>query len=176
MRAFGISIATMALTAIGVTPAAAQEPGQVGLTMTSESTVGLTIQASRLIAVRPELGFIRVAADGGLPGGKRTSKSWSPGVSLLFHVKSWDNTRLYLAPRWMYSTTTSADVAGSSESKSSGHAVSAMLGAQHNITGRFAAFGEVGIGRSSSKTDSPFAFSKSHYWATRSTVGAILFF
>jgi len=176
MRAFKVLMATMALTTIGVMPAAAQEAGTVGLTLASESTVGLTIQATGRIAVRPEVGFTRSTSEGTGSGGKRTTSSWSPGLSLLFYVKSWDNTRLYLSPRWLYSSLTSADAASSFESKATGNAVSAMLGAQHNITERFAAFGEVGIGRSSSKSDSGLSSSSSNFWSTRSTVGAIVFF
>ena len=176
MRTFTVVASVIVLTTMGVMPAAAQDPGKVGLTMTSESTVALTIQASDSVAVRPELGFIRSSSDGTGLSGKRTANSWSPGVSLLFKVKSWDSTHLYLSPHWTYSRTTIDDTPSVSESKSSGHTVSGMLGAQHNITNRFAVFGEVGIGRSSSKTDGQFSTASSHYWATRSTVGATLFF
>lgn len=174
MRTFRIAAGTIVLTTIAVMPAMAQEPGRVGLLMTSDSNVGLRIEATERVAIRPEVGFIRTTSDS--LGGERTTTSWSPGLSLLFELKSWDRTGLYLAPRWTYSRTTTGDSPNTGSAKAAGHAVSAMIGAQHNITDRFGVFGEVGVGRTSSKTESQFSTARAHYWSTRSAVGAILFF
>jgi hypothetical protein len=168
----------LALTMIGVAPAAAQETGTVGLVMTSGSTVGLTISASDNVAIRPSVSFIRSSADtGGLADGERTTTGWAPGVSVLFYVKSWDATRLYLSPQWTYSRATSSDD-GANESKSTGHVLAAMVGAQHNLGSRFAVFGETGLARSTAEStlDGFGLGNKTTTWSTRSIVGAILFF
>ena len=170
--------AGLTLAVIGVTPAAAQEAGSVGLVMMSGSTVGLTIQASDNVAVRPSVAFLRSTAENGGPADeKRTSTGWVPGVSVLFYVKSWDATRFYVSPQWSYSRVTNDDD-GTVASKTTGHSVSAMVGAQHNLGSRFAVFGETGLSRSTAKA-SVAGFDvggKSTTWSTRSTVGGILFF
>jgi hypothetical protein len=172
----GMAVA-VALTVIGVTPAAAQDSGTVGLVMMSGSSVGLTIQATDSVAIRPSVAFLRATADnGGLADGDRTSTGWAPGVSALFYVKSWEATRLYVSPQWTYSRTTSSD-GGANESKTTGHSLSAMVGAQHNLGKRFAVFGESGLVRATTKSRVGSAvFGKGTNWSTRSTIGAILFF
>jgi hypothetical protein len=169
----------LAVTVIDVAPAAAQDAGKTGLMMTTDSSVGLTLRAGDSVAVRPSISFGRSTSDfGGLADGERTTTSWTPGVSVVFYVKSWDATRLYLSPQWMYSRSKSSDEGGANEVTSTGHSLAAMLGAQHNLGARFAVFGEVGVGRSSSEgTNLLGAINNSgHGWATRSTIGAILFF
>ena len=169
--------AAVALMAAGVAPAAAQETGKTGLVMTSGSLVGLTFQAGDSVAIRPSVAFLRSTSEGGgLADGDRTSTGWAPGVSVLFYVKSWEATRLYVSPQWTYSRVTASDD-GQNESKSTGHSLAAMLGAQHNLGSRFAVFGEVGLSRATAESDNAFAIgSKTTTWSTRSTVGGILFF
>jgi hypothetical protein len=170
--------AAIVLTAITTAPAAAQEPGSTGLVMGSGSTIGLSIKAGSSVTVRPSVAFVRSTSEnGGLADGDRTTTGWAPGVSVLFQVKSWDATKLYISPQWTYTRSTSSDD-GENETKSTGHSLAAMLGAQHNLSNRFAVFGEVGLGRTS--TDATYfegtVGNKSTAWTTRSTIGAILFF
>ena len=174
MRRFRIVAGTIVLTTVAVMPAMAQEPGKVGLVMTSDSNVALRIEVTERVAIRPEVGFIRTTTDS--LGSERTTTGWSPGLSLLFRIKSWDRTGLYLAPRWTYSRSTIGETSNSGSGKATGHAVSGLIGAQHNITDRFGVFGEVGVGRTSSKNESQFSSVSAHYWSIRSAVGGILFF
>ena len=178
MKTYVVACAAVALATIGVAPAAAQETGSVGLVMMSGSSVGLTIQATDTIAIRPSVAFQRSTSDNGGPAdADRTTTGWAPDVSVLFYVKSWDATRLYLSPQWTYTRVTSSDD-GANESKSTGHSLSAMLGAQHNLGSRFAVFGETGLARSTAKASvGGFAVgAKNTSWTTRSTIGGILFF
>ena len=168
--------AALALTVAGVAPAEAQD-NKTGVVMTSGSSVGLTFEVNDSVAIRPAVAFIRSTSDsGGLADGERTSTGWAPEVSVLFNLKSWDATRLYVSPQWSYSRTTSSDD-GANESKSTGHSLAAMIGAQHNLGSRFAVFGEVGLGRATAKTRFlNVVGGKTTSWSTRSTIGAILFF
>jgi hypothetical protein len=172
MRTFRLIAAALTLTTIAVVPALAQEPGNVGLTMTSGSVVGITIEANRWLSIRPEVVFSRATIEASGASNDLTTTFWGPGLSLLFHVKSWDATRLYLAPEWSYTRATTS----SSDTKSTGHSLFAMVGAQHQITNRFAAFGEAGLGRSTAKSEGQFSSNSSRTWKTRSVVGVILFF
>ena len=178
MKTYVVACAAAALAVIGVTPAAAQETGSVGLVMMSGSSVGLTIQAADNIAIRPTVAFQRATSDNGGPADEeRTSTGWAPGASVLFFVKSWDATRLYVSPQWTYARVTNSDDSAN-ESKSTGHSLAAMIGAQHNLGSRFAVFGETGLSRSTTKA-SVGGFDvggKTTSWTTRSTVGGILFF
>jgi len=181
MKKYGVVCAALALavTVIGVAPAAAQDSGNTGLVMTNGSSLGLTIKMTESVAVRPLISFNRSTADsGGLADGERTSTSWIPEVHVVFYVKTWDATRLYVGPQWAYSRGKSSDEGGANEVTSTGHSLAAMLGAQHNLGARFAVFGEVGLGRSTSEgTNLLGAINNSgHSWATRSAIGAILFF
>lgn len=180
MKKYGVGCSALALALMvaSVSPAQAQEAGTVGLVMMSGTSVGVSIHASDSVAVRPSAAFARLTSDnGGLADGKRTATGWAPGINVLCYVKSWDATRLYVSPQWTYSHTTSSDD-GANEAKATGHLLAAMLGAQHNLGGRFAVFGEVGLGRETSKNTGLGGAigTKATTWSTRSTVGGILFF
>lgn len=171
MRMLRLVATAITLTTAAAIPARAQEPGKVGLTMSTESAVGLTIEAAKWLSIRPEVGFSRATSEIA-ERDDLTTTNWRSGLSVLFHVKSWDSTRLYLAPQWTHSRLTSS----TSSSKSSGDTYSGMVGAQHSLTNRFAAFGEVGLERSTSESESQFSTSSARSWKTRSSVGVILFF
>lgn len=171
--------AAVALLVLGVAPAAAQDAGDVGLLMTSGSSVGVSIQAGESVAIRPSISFSRSTSEfGGIADGEVTSTGWAPGVSVVFYVKSWEGTRLYVSPQWTYSRSTSSEEGSSIELKSTGHSLSAMVGAQHNLGSRFAVFGEVGLGRMSAESEPSVGIvnNKATNWSTRSTIGGILFF
>jgi hypothetical protein len=176
MRKFGVGVLAAALIVIGAQAARAQEAGTVGLVMTSGSSVGLTIQATDAIALRPTISISRSTSPG-FADGERTTTAWSPGASLLLFVKSWDATRLYVSPQWVHNRATSNE-AGTGELKATSNTFNAMLGVQHALGARFAVFGEVGGSRSSSESTSQGVSlgGKNTNWSSRSTIGGIFFF
>lgn len=179
MKTYLAGCATAALVmGLSVTPAAAQETGSVGLLMGSGSTVGLTIQVTDKVAIRPSVGFVRSKSDsGGLADGERTTTGWAPGVDVTFKMKSWDATHLYLSPQWTYTRATASDD-GANETTTTGHDFAGMVGVLHNLGTRFAVYGEAGLGRSTSKATflEGVVGGKMTSWSTRSAIGAILFF
>lgn len=177
MKKCGVMCAASALvlTVIGASPASAQSASKAGLTMSSGSAIGVYIPLGDQVTIRPQIAFQRTTAE--LPvGGSTTATTWSPGVSLLLTLKTWDSTRLYVSPQYVYSRGNAES--NGSESKGTAHSVTGIIGAQHTLGSRFAVFGEVGMGwsKAESKSSTGTAGATSRVWTTRSTIGGILFF
>jgi hypothetical protein len=117
------SIVTAALLLVGVGGSAnAQEQGQVGVNMSTGSSVGVVWQMSDRIAIRPELAWNRSNTDstssisfGISPGGPTlvsttTTSSKSTGVApelnVLFSLGTSDNVRTYLGAGYLYNRQT----------------------------------------------------------------------
>jgi hypothetical protein len=164
--------------------AGAQEAGQTGLTVADPSSVGIVWQASDRLAVRPDLSFSTTSSDsGGIGlGGSETSQVGTVGVSVLYGVGRWDALRTYVAPRFGY-TRSSLSVASLStaDTHTSTYVVSGSFGASYALGRRFGVFAEVGMAYSGTSNSSTTLLSSTngltvHTWATRSGVGAIIFF
>src|SRR5206468_5297785 len=91
--------------------ARAQETGRAGLTMGYPGAVGMIWHVAERVALRPEFSFASSAADTATSGTDATS--FGVGVSGLFYVRTWDNLRAYVSPRFVYGrgTTTSKGTA-----------------------------------------------------------------
>lgn len=109
----------------------AQEKGQIGLTMSYPTAVGLVWQVTDRLAVRPGISFSRGWSESrsesdaevreGLFGSvsfspairsSTTSDSWSIGVDLgvQWSLGQWDNVRTYIAPAYGYRQTETTTV------------------------------------------------------------------
>lgn len=177
MRQFGIVALAFAMLVIGASKAAAQDARKAGITMSTGSSVGVYIPLGDNAAIQPGIDFGRSTSDyegSQFINDSITTTTWAPGVSLLFFVKSWDATRLYVSPQYTYARN-SSDL--DDDEPRSAHSAAGMIGAQHRFGSRFAMFAETGLswGRSKSTTG-PTSSVTSTAWSTRSTVGGILFF
>jgi len=179
-----LPLTVFSLVLLSGAPALAQEAGQVGLTMGYPSSVGLVWQASRVVAIRPEISLSRASVASSGSGFTLTSSgtSWSVGtaVSALFFVGRWDNLGVYVSPRFSYGKAKST--VDQSDTTTSGSSVSATgsFGGQYAVSHRFGVFGEVGGGYTSqtSNYDSSGSHSQAdqHSWSTRTAVGVIFYF
>jgi hypothetical protein len=180
MRKYGLIAGVCAGLLVSASTASAQDTNKTGLTMSSGSSIGVLVPVGDNAAIRATLGFARATSD--YVGSQFVDDSIStttliPGASVLFYLKSWDATRLYVSPQYSYSRVSSssdnADARGS-------HSAAFMVGAQHSLGARFGVFAEGGLGwsRSKSTVSSQFDTSSitSSAWSTRATVGGILFF
>jgi len=167
--------------------ARAQETGRAGLTMGYPGAVGMIWHVAERVALRPEFSFASSAADTATSGTDATS--FGVGVSGLFYVRTWDNLRAYVSPRFVYGrgTTTSKGTA-TFEGTNSSYATSFSFGSQYAFSRRFGVFGEVGLGY----TDLKGSLSslqpvpslsitiptdvRSHSWSTRTGVGIVVYF
>jgi hypothetical protein len=163
-------------------PSSAQGTPRVGLTMAVPGAVGLIWHATDALAIRPDLTFSQSASDSGASL-TTSSTSVGVGVSALFYVRTWDNLRAYLSPRFGYKRS-SVTYAGSSplSPSSDAYSGSGAVGAEYLLHRRFAVFAETGFAYTHSDftgtTSSPGLSldSSSHTWGTRAGVGAILYF
>lgn len=184
--------------------AAAQDSGQIGVTMGYPGSIGIVWHLTDSIAVRPDFFFQATFLDS-LSDDSATMVGI--GVSGIFYLTKMDALRTYVVPRVSFRRTSSeysypiyaADLAASIqalgmtsriatqsptfESTSTSQQVSGAIGAQYSLHKRFSVFGEVGFGYSN-LTQSfagnvpifPVEDSGPHSWATQSAVGIILYF
>jgi opacity protein-like surface antigen len=159
---------------------AAQEHGQIGVTMGYPAAVGVLWQVTDRVAVRPDVSFSGASADTGadsLLGPLATSnRTLGVGIAALMTVKRWDALRAYVAPRFQYtrSHTESESVSESfsfstipnlsvglspitpisiirhSETTTTTTSGSGAFGVSYAPHKRFSVYGEVGVGYSSS--------------------------
>lgn len=174
----GLGVLVASLTA---TPAQAQEPGDVGVTISAPSAIGLIWHATPRIAVRPDLSFSFSESDAEV-GGDLDSHSFSLGGSALFYTGRWDNLQTYVSPRLSYSWASSSFEGGGNtfDSTTDGWSLSGMFGAQYLLGTRFAVFGEAGLAYSSQTAEAPSTISDNERttWSfgTRTVIGATLYF
>lgn len=174
------SVALVALVFASTTPAFAQEKGKMGLTMGYPSSLGFIFHATDKIAIRAELSFAQSSSDLDTVIGESGSSSWAigTGVSALFYLRAWDDTQLYVSPRFTYShNSTSSDVGAEASSNSWG--LVGSVGAQHKLGTRFSVFGEIGLGYSRSTIGAgslAITEATASTFGTRSGVGVILYF
>jgi len=171
------SLASLVFVMAACGTAAAQESGQVGITMGFPASIGVIFHVSDAVAVRPEFAFNHTTTESTF----FTSTSWTfgTGVSALFYLHAFDRVRPYVSPRFTYTRgDASSDAIGASGATSTGTAFSGSFGAQYSPSSKFSVFGETGFGytHASSKSDASSTEIKSNGWGTRAGVGIIFYF
>jgi hypothetical protein len=179
-------------------PAAAQEAGDIGVTMGYPGAAGVVWHLTNRFALRPDVSLATstsesVATGTGLLGGvalssTNSSHGWGAtvGLSGLVTVRTIDRLRLYLVPRVAYSHSTSDNKTGLAGSlaeftaTTKGIIASGSFGTQYSLHDRFAIFGELGLQYSALTTTSDFPGSKNETELTslglRSAVGMTFYF
>jgi hypothetical protein len=193
--------ATAAL--LGAAPAAAQDAGQVGITMGYPATIGVLWHPSDRIGLRPEVSLTRGTSETtitlstpvfGVPRVSEsevtTSENWlvGTGVSALFYLVKGDALRTYVSPRFTYARSSSTGttfvslpvVIAPPTTVTSNYGVSGSVGAQYALAKRFGVFGEVGLAYARSTiTPNSTTFrseGKNTTIGLRSGVGVVLYF
>ena len=188
----------LGLLAALAAPAAAQEKGDVGLTMGYPAAIGVVWHIADWVAIRPDVAMTWTSTetestiDTGLPGVPSITSTTSAdlfntsvGLSALFYVHTEDRFRLYVVPRGAYLHTSLDLDEGSGltiglDESSDGFLVSGALGAQVKAHERFSIFGELGLQYTSqgSETSRPQFRNEneSHSFGLRSAVGVTLYF
>src|SRR5688572_15813115 len=100
--------------------AAAQEAGQVGVTMGYPTAAGVLWHLTSRVAVEPEIAISRIRAESRFESTlilgpttvtttsiTTTTDGWtiSPGVALRVYLARWDNVSTYVAPAYVYHRT-----------------------------------------------------------------------
>lgn len=164
--------------------ASAQDTKKVGITMGYPSSVGLLWHVSDKVAIRPELSFGGGSSETTGSGLSVNSDNFTvvTGASALFYLHTDDKLRTYVAPRFIYShTSTTADSSTimplSSEQTGDATGVQGLFGAQYGLGSRFALFGELGFGFTHTTQKSSLSPTKgtSDSWGTRSAVGIVFY-
>ncbi|MCC6989245.1 MAG: hypothetical protein IT181_09625 [Acidobacteria bacterium] len=178
--------------------AAAQEAGDVGVTMGYPGALGVVWHVTDGIALRPDIALTRSTSEsttsvtgvfvGSGLSSTSTSEGWgtSVGVSVLVNVRTIDRLRLYLAPRIAYARSTADNESGLSgaltgfTAKTTGVLASGSFGSQFSLHDRFAVFGELGLQYTTQTTTSDFPGSSTEAEGTtfglRSAVGVTFYF
>jgi hypothetical protein len=173
------------------TAAAAQDSGQVGLTMGYPAAVGVIYHVTDHLAVRPEFTASRASTDSSSPL-VRNGTTWSLGVGVsgLFYVSKWDNLRAYVSPRFTYShdkNSIESEVlipigqpAGQTivvESTGKAYSLSGSFGVQYSLSHKFGIFGETGLAYTHTILDDAVGTTiKSDGWGSRTGAGVIFYF
>jgi len=188
MRVRWIVVALLLVVSPTATRALAQEKGDSGLVMGYPTTIGLIWHAGQSVALRPEFNISRSSADSSSSTSSSTATSTGTaggvGLSGLFYFRKWDSVRAYFSPRYGYTRssttnrTNNPSGSASATNTSSSHSVTASIGVQYSVNGRFGVFGEAGFAYSRQNgrgTNSLFE-NTANTWGTRSAIGAILYF
>jgi hypothetical protein len=176
-------VLTLSLFATSV---AAQDTRKVGLVIAYPAAAGLILHAGDRVAVRPDLSFSNTSLQTTPSSITQHSSTIGAGISALFYLTRWEALRAYVSPRYGYNHTwgTSSTIATNSTSHSSTTAITGSFGAQYALGDRFSVFAETGFGYNTTKNTNespspsslPVISNKIHGWATRSGLGAILYF
>jgi hypothetical protein len=165
------------LCSVVVEPAAAQDAGDKGLTVSAPSSIGLIWHLSPKWAIRPEFSFGFGGSDG--EGGTLDISTHSASLagSALFYMGRWEKLQTYVSPRLSYSWSGSSIESGI-DTSSDGWGVSGSFGAQYSLGERFAVFAEAGLGYSSSTSENSLTTMDRTAWTfgTRTQVGATFYF
>jgi hypothetical protein len=165
------------LCTLSAEPAAAQETGDTGLTVSAPSAIGLIWHLSPKVAIRPEVAFGFGRSNGQGNTLDISSHSATLAGSVLFYMGRWENLQTYVSPRVSYSWSGSSIESGV-DSTSDGWGVSGSFGAQYALGKRFAVFAEAGLGYSSSSSESSLTTIDRTSWTfgTRTQIGATFYF
>jgi hypothetical protein len=163
------------------TPASAQEAGDVGVTVSAPSAIGVIWHVTPRVAIRPDLSFSFNESDGEGSSLDFSSSTVSLGGSVLFYTGRWDNFQTYVTPRLSYSwSSSSSEGPGDFETTQNAWGLSGSFGGQYTLGSRFAVFAEAGLGFSSQSSDTPSSINNSGRtswtFGTRTVIGATLYF
>ena len=158
-------------------PAAAQEAGDKGLTVSAPSAIGLIWHVSPKWAIRPEFAFGFGQSNGEGSTLDISSHSATLAGSALFYLGRWEKLQTYVSPRLSYSWSGSSIESGV-DSSNDGWGLSGSFGAQYSLSERFAVFAEAGLGYSSSSSESSLTTIDRTSWTfgTRTQIGATFYF
>jgi hypothetical protein len=174
--------AGLVLAGLMTTPAAAQEKGDIGLTISAPSALGVIWHVSERVAVRPEMSFSFSETDAESSTlTDVSSHSFTLAGSALFYMGRWESLQTYFSPRLTYSWAgSSTEAAGLDiESTQNGWGLSGSLGAQYTLGTRFAVFAEAGLMYSSSESKITTILPTDRTsWAfgSRTAIGGTLYF
>ena len=171
----------IALCALSTITARAQEKGDIGLTISSPSAIGIIWHPSERLAIRPDVSFGINETDGEGTLPDISSKSFTLGVSALIYTHRWDELRFYVSPRFTYShaTTSIDDPVNIADSTLSSWAAAGSIGGQYALGTRFGVFAEAGLSYSSQQSKSGLNSTPERTtwtFGTRTAVGGILYF
>jgi hypothetical protein len=197
MRGWSVWGAGLAVVVATAAPAAAQEQGDVGVTLGYPAGVGVIWHIADRVAIRPDVSFTWTSTESttstqllpGLPPTTITSSAdlfnTAVGVSVLVYLSSEQPFRLYLVPRAAY-IHTSLDLDGSAgtslalDEETDGYLLSGALGGQFKAHDRFSIFGELGLQYTSQGSSQSIGIgtneSESRSLGLRSAVGVVLYF
>lgn len=172
-------VASLALLLFGgmVEPAAAQDAGDKGLTVSAPSAIGFIWHVSPRWAIRPEFSFSLGESDGDGSTLDISSHSVSLAGSALVYLGRWENLQTYASPRLSYAWSGSSIESGVDTSQD-GWGLSGSFGAQYSLGERFAVFAEAGLAYSSSSSETSLTTLNRSAWTfgTRTQIGATLYF
>jgi len=195
MRAMALGV--VLATAMAAAPAAAQERGDVGVTMGYPAAIGVVWHVTDGLALRPDVSLTWTSSESTntltvFPGvapitstSSVESQSTSVGMSALVTLHRADRFRLYVVPRaaWVRSTVElDGGLAGEAtvDTTTDGWLASGGVGAQVAVHDRVAIFGEASVQYSWQRATSSLTTSRSEDTTRaaglRSAVGVAIYF
>jgi hypothetical protein len=170
--------------------AAAQESGDVGISMGYPANIAIIYHVSDGIAIRPDFNVSWLSSeDPEDPGLESSGLTLGFGVSGLFYTSRGDSLRTYVTPRFGYSRTHSDNELSqtqTAETTSSSYQLAGSFGAQYSLGTRFTVFGEAGVqyawmhatfisGLSTPRFDNS-GENDARSFGTRTAVGVVFYF
>ena len=172
-------VAGLALLVCGAIaePAAAQDAGDKGLTVSAPSAIGLIWHVTPKMAVRPELSFSLGGSDGGGTTPDISNHSFTLAGSALLYMARWENLQTYVSPRLSYSWAGTSIDQGV-ETSQDGWSAAGSFGAQYSLGERFAVFAEAGVAYAGSNWETSLTSNDRSSWTfgTRTQIGATVYF
>jgi hypothetical protein len=182
-RSFFLAAGLFLLTCRAV---AAQDVGDVGLTMGYPSSIGVIWHVTDKVAIRPELSIAGSSTDSSSSSfsAENDTLNLATGISVLFYLRTDDRLKTYVSPRLTYARTTNENTSSgvttsTVETTATSTGVFGSFGAQYELSDKFSVFGELGVGFGRAKTTgstSQVPTAKGTTWNTRSGVGLVYYF
>ena len=167
------------------TLAAAQERGQVGVTMGYPAAIGLQWQITDRFAVRPDINFsfahVETESDFFDATSESSGRNIVFGLAGIWYTRpAGENFRPYLSPRVAFIHTSSDDDDDEDALTDSSWAASGSFGLQYSPINRLSIFGEAGIAYSRQERGIDTVLGNvsttGTTWSTRTAVGVIFYF
>jgi predicted porin len=201
-RFFSTILFAIAAVAIHADVAAAQERGQIGLSMGYPGSIGIIWHVSDAVAVRPDFQFRGTSVGGDYD---QTTTTVGVGISGLVYVVKRDALHIYVSPRLSYTRTTAelpaavyTDLSSSIVSSvtqvprvafptlkttSTTKVIAGSFGAQYAVHKRFSVFGEAGFSYGKLDTSYPSTLALvtvpdtgPRTWGTQTAAGVVVYF
>lgn len=131
--------------------AAAQDSGDIGVSMGYPGNIAVIYHASDRVAIRPEFNVSWLSSEnseGPSAGLESRGLTLGFGVSGLLYTSKGDSLRTYVSPRFNYSRVHSENELSRSqtaETTSRSYQVAGSFGAAYALGTRFSVFGEAGV-------------------------------